>query len=121
MIALDLTWIVHHLQVFRISCATTQEKLGSYRPLFRRTARSFQPLDADERDDFQDTRLRIATVRASKTLAQLSRRTGNAWSLEETAVMNAVFEFDRLEASQRVKIAAAQAYRPRRGEHRQDR
>jgi predicted Zn-dependent protease len=121
VMALDLTWIVHHLRVFRISCATTQEKLGSYRPLFRRTARSFQPLDADERGRFQDTRLRIATARGSETLAELSRRTGNTWSLEETAVMNAVFEFDRLEASKPVKIAAAQAYRPRTGEHRQDR
>jgi hypothetical protein len=35
--------------------------------------------------------------------------------------MNAVFEFNQLEASQPVKFAAAQAYRPRRREHRQDR
>jgi hypothetical protein len=67
VIALDRTWIAHHLRVFRISCATTEEKLGSYRPLFRRTARSFQPLDADERGRFQDTRLRIATARARRS------------------------------------------------------
>jgi predicted Zn-dependent protease len=109
--ALDLTWIAYRGLLFRISCATTQRRLQSYGPLFQRTAHSFRQLDANERNSIMQVRLRVVKARPGETLAELSSRTDNAWSLEETAVMNAFPEIDRLQAAQPAKIAVAQVYR----------
>ena len=54
----------------------------------------------------------VHTIASSgESLAALSRRTENAWSLEQTAVANALSLEDRLERGQPVKIAVEVPYR----------
>ncbi len=78
--------------------------------IFVNVARSFRPLTPRQRRSIRETRLRIAVARKGESLSALSTRTGNAWNLQETAVMNALFADARLEEGQLVKIALPQAY-----------
>ena len=49
-------------------------------------------------------------AQAGESLGALSDRTHNAWNLQETAVMNAVFADAQLDEGQLMKIAVPQAY-----------
>jgi predicted Zn-dependent protease len=73
------------------------------------TARSFRPLDEKERQ-VPVTRLRVATARAGETLASLSQRTGNVWSVNDMAVYNGVFADHRFKGGETVKIARQETY-----------
>ena len=53
------------------------------------TARSFRPLTDEERSGIEVTRLRVATARAGEGIAELSKRSSNDWSVNDTAVYNA--------------------------------
>ena len=71
------------------------------------TARSFRSLEPHERASLHELRLAVASARAGETLAALSDRTGNRWSVEETAVSNALAPDARLTEGELVKIARA--------------
>ncbi len=111
-VGLDLTWIAHRGSIFRITGATSAANLQSYIPLFDRSARSFRPLTQAELNSFREHRLSVATARSGETIAALSQRTGNTWSVEKTAIANNLTIHDRLRAGQRLKISVARAYRP---------
>jgi predicted Zn-dependent protease len=81
------------------------------RALFLNVARSFRPLSGELRDSIEETRLRIVEARGGESLADLSTRTGNAWSVNHTAVVNDLFATDTLEAGRLVKVAIAEPYR----------
>ena len=68
-------------------------------------AQSFHAIRADEREQARPMRLRVVAARSGESLAELGRRNGNRWKLNETAVANALAEDARLEAGQLVKIA----------------
>ena len=51
-------------------------------------------------------------IRAGESLSELSRRTGNGWSVEQTAVVNGLAPDTLLSSGQQVKVAIAQPYRP---------
>ena len=53
------------------------------------TARSFRPITSEERNSIEVTRLRVETARAGEGIAELSKRSGNEWSVNDTAVYNA--------------------------------
>jgi predicted Zn-dependent protease len=80
----------------------------------RETALSFRPLSAKEKASIRETRLRVATARSGETLQRLSKRTGNVWSLEITAVVNGLDKSQTLKKGQLVKIAVSQPYRSQR-------
>ena len=113
-VGLDLTWIAHRGSIFRITGASSADALQSYIPLFDRSAQSFRPLTNAERNSFMEHRLSVATARSGETIAALSRRTGNTWSVEKTAIANDLTTNDRLRFGQRLKISVARAYRPDR-------
>ncbi len=110
-IAADLTWIAHRGHIYRFSGLTPANLHREYAPVFARTVQSFRPLDPTERASINQVTLRVATARTGETLQRLSRRTGNTWSPEETAVANGVETDTRLRAGQRLKIAVAEPYR----------
>ena len=56
--------------------------------------------------------LRIATARSGEGLSALGARTGNVWSPERTAVVNAMANPSALPADRLLKIAVAVPYRP---------
>ena len=90
--------------------------LGSRGGIVANVARSFRTITPRERASIQETRLRIVPARAGEALLQLSKRTGNTWNIQETAVMNGVFADAKLTEGQLIKIALSRPYRgtPRR-------
>jgi predicted Zn-dependent protease len=110
--ALEFTWIPHRGQIYRVTSACPAQSYSAYKRLFERTIQSFRPLTADERRSIQSRTLYTAQARAGETLAELSQRTRNAWSVDETAVANGIFAYDRLTAGQFVKIAVDRVYEP---------
>ncbi len=108
----DLTWISHDGTIYRLTGLTAAAGFQAVKPTFDRTAQSFRSLSWSEKNSFKEHRLEIATARSGETLAALSRRTGNTWALDKTAVANNLSQNDRLRAGQRVKIAVARPYRP---------
>jgi predicted Zn-dependent protease len=104
--AVELTWIAHRDVVFRLTAITQVERYaGAYRRLFRETADSLRPLMPEERARLVPVRLDTVTARDGETIEALSERTGNRWTIEETATANAIFAFDRLRAGQLIKVA----------------
>jgi predicted Zn-dependent protease len=78
--------------------------------VLRGAVRSFGPLSAEERSRITDRRLAVVRALAGETLAALGRRTGNAWTPEETAVANGLEVGARLPAGHAVKIAVERPY-----------
>jgi predicted Zn-dependent protease len=107
----DLTWIAHPRATFRLLGISPSGNFGDYAGTFRDAARSFRSLARHEREGITELRLRVATAREGESLAALSRRSGNAWSLEETAVANHRPIERSLRGGEPVKIAVEVPYR----------
>ena len=88
-IAVDLTWIAHPQLMFRITGQSLAEKFRSFEPRFRATAESVRTLTRQERASITEKRIHLVRAKSGETLEALSRRTQNAWSVEETASANA--------------------------------
>ena len=86
-----------------------------YRPVLRETALSFRPLSAEEKASIREKRLRVVPARSGETLEQLTKRTGNVWSLKITSVVNGLDQNQTLEKGQLVKIAITQPYSGTKG------
>jgi predicted Zn-dependent protease len=100
-----LTWVAHPSGTFRLTGMTSPDAWRYYAPAFDAVGRSLRPLSSAERRGITGERLAIAQARGGETLAQLGQRTGNRWSVDETAVANALPRDARLEAGRLVKIA----------------
>ncbi len=84
-----------------------------YREMLRETALSFRPMTAKERGAITETRLRVVAARGSETLAQLSKRTNNAWNLKTTSLVNGIAPNQSLKKGQLIKTAVVQPYKRR--------
>jgi predicted Zn-dependent protease len=111
-VALDLTWIAHAAGVFRITGMSSESAFQGYERALTQTALSFRPLRRAERNGIREKRLRSVRARGGETLASLGQRTGNAWSVEQTAIANAISPGTPLQAGRLVKIAVEVPYRP---------
>jgi predicted Zn-dependent protease len=109
-LGVHLTWIAHEGTIYRLT-GLARGGSGRLEGIFNSVARSFRPLTSRERASIRETRLRLVPARAEESIAELSRRTGNEWNIQQTAVMNDVFANERLQAGQLVKIAVSQPYR----------
>jgi predicted Zn-dependent protease len=107
------TWIAYRGQVYRIECVSAEANFERFAPTCGRTLDSFRPLSAADRKSIRTRVLRIATAQPGESLAALSARTGNVWSLEETAVANGLQDTSRPPADGLAKIAVAVPYQPR--------
>lgn len=107
-VSVQITWFAREGSIYRL----TGLWLGAdtRASIIANVARSFRPITPAERRGIRETRLKIVEAEAGESLAALSKRTRNAWNLQETAVMNGIFADAELEAGQLVKIAATQAY-----------
>ena len=81
-----------------------------YQPLLEDTALSFRPLSAKEKASIKETRLRVVPALSGETLQQLSKRTGNVWDVNITAVINGLDASGRLKEGQLVKVAVSQPF-----------
>jgi len=110
----DVTWISHAGHIYRLSGFTLGGEFSRWEGVFRSFPRSFRPLTEEERNSVTELRLRIVDALEGETLASLGQRTGNQWSVVETAVHNAIRPGDPLEAGRKVKIAVRVPYNPHR-------
>jgi predicted Zn-dependent protease len=109
-VGVHLTWIARKGTIYRLT-GVSMRGSGGLEGVFNNVARSFRPLTPRERASIRETRLRLVPARAEESIAELSRRTGNEWNIQQTAVMNDVFANERLEAGRLMKIAVSQPYR----------
>ena len=82
-----------------------------YRPVLKKAALSFRPLKKSERNSIKEMRLRVVTARSGEKLAQLSKRTGNKWPLENTAAINGIEVNQSLPKGKLIKIAVQQLFK----------
>jgi predicted Zn-dependent protease len=109
----EITWIVHGGNIFRLSAGAPVAVFRNYEGTFRSFARSFRRIRPTELDAIDELRLRLAEVQEGEDLAALSRRTANTWDANTTAVMNGIQIGDRLEPGLLLKIAVREIYRPK--------
>jgi predicted Zn-dependent protease len=105
-----LTFIPFHNATWRITGAAPAHIASRYEPAMIATARSFRELNAEQRSSIEVTRLRVETARAGEGLAEIGKRSGNAWSINDTAVMNGVFANHRFAGGEQVKVARVEPY-----------
>ena len=110
--AVSMTFIAYHDYIFRIDTVAQSGQLNRYIGRGRATVRSFRPLTAKEKKDFELVELEIVEARNGETLAQLSARTDNKLDLGMTAVLNDLFIDAQLESGQPVKIGKGRPYVP---------
>jgi predicted Zn-dependent protease len=107
--AAEWTWIAHpRAGMFRISALTTPDRYAAHAAELRSSALSFRALTPKERASVRMVRLRIVPAAAGETLADVSRRTRNVWTLARTANANAVAESAPLPAGFAVKVAVVE-------------
>jgi predicted Zn-dependent protease len=111
-LTLDFTWIAHPSGVYRIMSAAPQDRYGEARPIFDAVATHFHRSTAEERGAVTKRQLWIARAEPGESLANLSRRTGNVWGVEQTALINGLDAEATLPEGQMVKIAVDLPYRP---------
>jgi predicted Zn-dependent protease len=107
-----VTWVAHGGLVFRLSgFAVRRGGFDRYDGVFRGFPRGFGPLADEDRERIEELRLRVAEAQAGETLSEFGDRTGNAWSVNETAVRNRKLPGVPLEAGEQIKIAVREPYR----------
>jgi predicted Zn-dependent protease len=108
----EFTFIPFRDATWRITGASPSVVASRHQGAMRTTVRSFRPLSDAERSSLFATRLRVVEARPGETLAALGQRSENVWSVQDTAVYNAVFVDHRFEGGERVKIAKREPYVP---------
>ena len=101
------TWISYNSQIYRITGVSMSSK---YEGHFMNVARSFRPLTPEQRASVSELHLKIVKARGGESLPDLSRRSSNAWNVQETAVMNNIYTTAGLKSGQLVKVAVARSY-----------
>ncbi len=74
------------------------------------TMRCFRPLTAKDRKSIESMRLRVVTAIPGENLAELGRRTDNAWDTALTGLYNRIFVSHRFAGGELVKIARIEPY-----------
>ncbi|MHC4902574.1 MAG: M48 family metalloprotease [Planctomycetota bacterium] len=107
---LELIWISYEERLYQLIGLAAAGQDADLEAI-RATAQSFRPLTEAERDSIPVVRLRLVEARVGESLAQLGLRSGNAWSVRETAVMNDIEAGEPLEGGRVVKIAVIERFR----------
>jgi len=105
-----ITWIANRGRVYRL--ANLAQGVSAERALARGDVftRSFRPLAPEDRAGIRVQHLRLAAAHAGESLADFSRRTGNDWDAQRTAIANGLFASTRLAEGQLLKIAVREPY-----------
>ncbi len=108
----DVTWIAKDGRIYRITGVVAPRRLMPDTG-FPRVARSFRRLTGSERDGMKVVRLRTTLPAPDEDLDAVSARTRNAWSRDETAVMNGLAIGDAPPVGELVKVAVPEPWTPR--------
>jgi len=106
-----IAWGGHVYRLANLAIGPSAERGLSRGDVF---ARSFRPLSPADRDAIRVRRLRLATALEGEGLAEFSRRVGNDWDAQRTAIANGLFSSARLTQGQLLKIAVVEPYTPQK-------
>ena len=84
-----------------------------YRGRTLRTAHTFTTLTEEERYSVSGMKLRHTQALPGENIQRLSKRSGNAWNVWDTAVYNAIFVDHVFEGGESVKISKSERYIPK--------
>jgi predicted Zn-dependent protease len=84
--------------------------LDKYYKNLGETVFSLAPLSSSEKKNIKVIRLRVIEAVEGETLAELSARAGNVWSIKYTAMTNRLSENEKLNEGNLVKIAIEEPY-----------
>jgi predicted Zn-dependent protease len=113
LVRVDLTWVAHEGAIYRFTSAERPEAIAQHQTVLRNVERSFRPLTDRERLEIFEDRLRVVAAREGETLAHLSIRTGNVWTLAKTAAVNRLEAGSPLASGRLVEVAVRGPYRGR--------
>jgi predicted Zn-dependent protease len=108
----DLFWLAHRGTIYRLECLAGEQNFSSFASAFERTAKSFRPLNGDERASVRERRIRVVKAAGGESLAALAQRSGNVWKLEQVAIANGLEGGGAPAAGQQIKLAVESPYRP---------
>lgn len=103
---LNFMWLSHHNLIYQFTAMVPD----SSQETFRNTANSFRALSPADRLAIREVHLRVVQAQADESLVELSRRTGNVWDLQWTALINGLNTDDTLSNGQLIKIARSLPY-----------
>jgi predicted Zn-dependent protease len=106
----QLTFIPFRDATWRITGAAPVVVASRHEAAMLATARSFRRITPEELAGIQVTRLQVETAHAGEGLAEVSERSHNVWSINDTAVFNAVFANHRYSGGELVKVAVREPY-----------
>jgi predicted Zn-dependent protease len=112
-VVVDSLWVDHPSGMLSLTAVAAGQEYRNLRGALSRSLGSVRRLTPGERESVEERLLTIARARAGESLGQLSSRSGNVWSIEETAMANGLVASDVLQAGFPVKIAVARPYRSR--------
>jgi predicted Zn-dependent protease len=104
---LAFLWVAYRNIVYRF-IGVAPEK---YRENLRLSALSFRSLTTEEKSSITERRLKVVAARANESLSQLSKRTGNVWPIEATAVVNGIDGDKLLKKGQLIKVAVSRPFK----------
>lgn len=105
LVEAQLTFVPFRGANLLITGVAPAQLAARHRAALQSSARSFRALTPGDLRAIQATRLRVSLAQAGESLVDLGRRSGNLWSLPETAVHNGIFSDHRFQGGERVKIA----------------
>jgi len=108
----QLTWLAYGGSVYRFSAVAPSSVAERFFSRARSMARTFRPLTGEERESILVQRLAVVRARGGETLVAFSKRVGNAWDADQTAVFNGLLPDAHLSTGQVMKIAHSEPYRP---------
>jgi len=110
-----ITWVAFEGQVYRLTALAQGAGAPDVNALAANFSRSFRALTEDERSEIAAPELSLVEAFSGETLAALSARTDNEWTVSETAIQNGLVVTNSLEDGQIVKISRSVRY-PASGE-----
>ncbi len=109
-VGVDFTYFAYKGLIYRLQGISPAQSFAAAAEVFAKIAQTFRPLSDSERALCRERHLKLVPAREGESLAELSRRSGNVWSLAETAAMNGMNEGSRLRAGEQVKVAIERPY-----------
>ena len=106
----SLTWVAYEGRIYQISGVASRKNFASMQDRLLTSADSFRPLTTQDRGLIKQDRLRLVSVRPGEDLQAASKRTGNQWSLEETAIANGIEVNQTLKPGRLLKISVTEPY-----------
>ncbi len=97
---------------YRITAMARSGSAKRFRGRLIAVPRTFRRLTPEQTERIRVTRLRLVEARRDEMLTDLSRRSGNTWSVPQIAVLNGIQGNHRFAGGELVKIAREEAWTP---------